>query len=215
MHVSRLTFIERLCRDIRLWWSKAVQVTALTWSRNGTNARFVPLRRCRAPWPHRSLICTAKLSERRVDCTETPYSTVPWLTMGWRITFQGSSDIKNPSTICPSLCVSSHLCFMWPPSGSRGGLNGDSVASCEQYPDAVWVCQVELQHQWFCCQGEDDNSGNLFRSTGAWRSNDDDTLRTLEGGSDHFCIWWGVEMKNTGVVLTSVLHWVSRVTVDL
>lgn len=61
--------------------------------------------------------------------------------------------ILNGNTICPSL--SFHLFFLLTLMfvfistimESRGGLNGNSVASWEQHPDAVWVCKAELQHQ--------------------------------------------------------------------
>lgn len=125
---------------------------------------------------------------------------LPGETMLRRTTVQGSSGRKgakknkqkkwnaitflilNGNTICPSLCLFPHLffclrtlvfTFISTLLGSRGGLNGDIVASWEQHPDAVWVCKAELQHQWFCCQGEDYSSGNLLINVGAWMLHDD------------------------------------------
>lgn len=83
--------------------------------------------------------------------------------------------ILNGNTICPSLCLFSFtyvpfffFSFISPFLGTRGGLNGDIVAAWEQHPDAVWVCKAELQHQWFCCQGEDYTCGNFLINVGAW-----------------------------------------------
>lgn len=72
----------------------------------------------------------------------------------WRMPF----TTLNEDTICPSPCpfppffllsfyFISFFCFISDPVGSRGGLNGDCVASWEQHPGAVWVCKAELQHQ--------------------------------------------------------------------
>lgn len=75
--------------------------------------------------------------------------------------------ILNKNTICPSLHLFSLV--MSPLLGTRDGLNGDIVAFWEQHPDAVWVWKAELQHQWFCCQGEDYTSGNFLINVADWK----------------------------------------------
>lgn len=130
--------------------------------------------------------CPAKSSEKRVDYTETLYSeqsgNLGWPDMDliWILGCREQkkakggeeqkcnrlhySEWKHHLSISMSLFSPSLPFFslISPLLGSRGGLNGDTVASWEQHPDAVWVCKAELQHQWFCCQGDDLSSRNVL-----------------------------------------------------
>ena len=144
------------------------------------------MRKLSAQQLYHILTYTATSSEKRVDYWNTVAVRMPWLTWygpvggvqiaGWKDAWEDDCRRNAGNTICPSLFLFSHLfcfsdllfSFISPLFGTRDGLNGDIVASWEQYPDAVWVCKAELQHQWFCCQGEDYISGELTNKYGCW-----------------------------------------------
>ena len=154
--------------------------------RTGTSSHFVPVRRVSAQRLYHILMCPAKSSEKRVDYIETLYSKQSE-NLGWPdmdlIWILGCREQKKAKRGEEQKCNRLHY-YEWkhhlsismslfspsvpffslisPLLGGRGGLNGDTVASWEQHPDAVWVCKAELQHQWFCCQGDDLSSQNVL-----------------------------------------------------